>query len=117
MKIKRGDLVVVAAGDQKSDTPHRVTQVIGGGKKLVVEGINRAFKHVRRGHPKSPQGGRLSVELPIDASNVMFYCESCKTASRLGYRYADDGRKERFCKNCSAAAGTLGPARALYAKK
>lgn len=119
MKIKRGDLVVVTAGDQKSDTPHRVTQVIDGGRKLVIEGINRVFKHVRRGHPKSPQGGRLSVELPMDASNVMFYCEGCKKPTRLGYRYAEDGRKERFCrhKECLAAAGTLGPARPRYAKK
>ena len=33
--------------------------------KVVVEGVNLVYKHVKRGHPKSPQGGRLRMEMPI----------------------------------------------------
>ena len=117
MKIKKGDSVVVITGDEKGPAPKRVINVIDGGRKLVLEGVNRAFKHVRRGHPKSPQGGRLQVELPIDASNVRLHCPACNNPTRAGYRFTDDGAKERFCKKCGGALGTISPARAGHAKK
>ena len=117
MKIKKNDSVVVIAGDQKGPGVHKVVSVVDGGRKLVVEKVNRAFRHVRRGHPKSPQGGRLEVELPIDASNVMLYCNSCNRPTRTGYRFTDDGAKERFCKKCEAGMGNISPPRAAYAKK
>ena len=117
MKIKKGDSVVIVTGDDKGSAPRKVISVIDGGKKLVVEGVNRTFKHVRRGHPKSPQGGRLQVELPIDASNVKLHCPGCGAATRVGFRVADDGAKERFCKKCDASLGAVGRAKATYAKK
>lgn len=116
MKIRRGDSVVVICGDDAGPTPHRVVQVLKGGKKLVVEGVNRVYKHVRRGHPKSPQGGRLNLEMPIDSSNVMFYCGSCSRGVRVGYRYTDDGSKERYCRSCGAGHGAVGRPKARYAK-
>lgn len=117
MKIQRGDMVIVVAGNDSADTPRKVIQVLDGGHKVVVEGVNRVFKHVRRGHPKSPQGGRLSLEKPIDASNVKLQCTACGKATRVGFRYTDEGSKERFCKKCQAAQGTISPPRAQYAKK
>ena len=117
MKIKKGDSVVVIAGDEKGPAVRKVISVVDGGQKLVVEGVNRAFKHVRRGHPKSPQGGRLQIELAIDASNVKLYCPSCNSPTRVGFRFTDDGAKERFCKKCSASLGIIGRAKASYAKK
>ena len=117
-KIQRGDSVVVVVGDDASPAPRRVISVHAGGRKLTVEGVNRAFKHVRRGHPKSPQGGRLRLEMPISSSNVQYFCQSCNRLSRLGYRYTDDGSKERFCKHkeCGASAGQISPPRPQYAK-
>lgn len=116
MKIKRGDSVQVISGDYASTTPRRVLQVLDGGKKLLVEGVNRVYKHVRRGHPKSPQGGRLQLEKPIDRSNVLLYCDSCKRGTRTGFRYREDGGKERYCKACGTGAGTVSPAKARYVK-
>ena len=78
MKIKKGDMVVVISGDEAAKTPHRVTQVLESGAKVVVESVNVVQRHVKRGHPKSPQGGRLRFEKAIYASNVMFYCDACK---------------------------------------
>jgi large subunit ribosomal protein L24 len=95
MKIKRGDNVVVIAGDQASRTPHKVTSVVGGGKQVLIEGVNRVFKHVKRGHPKSPQGGRLNLETPIDTCKVMLYCGSCNKGVRVGFRFQPNGAKER----------------------
>jgi large subunit ribosomal protein L24 len=117
MKIKRGDQIVVINGEAKSTSPRRVSEVLSGGEKLVVEGVNLVFKHVKRGHPKSPQGGRLRKEMPIHSSKVMYYCEKCQRGVRLGYRFVEDGAKERFCRKCGAAAGTISPARGAHAKK
>ena len=117
MKIRRGDSVVINAGNDSGSAPHRVIQVMDGGKRLVVQGVNNVYKHVRRGHPKSPSGGRLELEMPIDSSNCMFYCDSCSKGVRLGFRYKDDGSKERFCRSCGASVGGVSPAKASYAKK
>ena len=70
MRLKTGDVVQVMAGDDKG-TRGKIARVIRDKNKVVVEGVNRVYKHVKRGHAKAPQGGRLSIEMPIDASNVM----------------------------------------------
>lgn len=115
MKIRRGDSVVVIAGNDKGSTPHKVAQILDNGRKVVVEGINVVKKHVRRGHPKSPQGGRLDMEKPIDVSNIAYYCAACNAPTRLGIRYTSDGQKERFCRKCDAGAGTIGAPKASRA--
>jgi large subunit ribosomal protein L24 len=114
MKIYQGDSVIVTTGDDAGSAPRKVLQVVQGGKKLLIEGVNRVYKHVRKGHPKSPQGGRLQLEMPISVSNVLLYCESCSRGSRVGYRYAGDGSKERFCKSCSTSLGSISPSKEKY---
>ncbi len=114
MRIKQGDMVVVTTGDDAGSQPKKVLEVLESGRKLLVEGVNRVYKHVKRGHPKSPQGGRLSMEKPIDAAKVLFHCSACGQGTRLGYRYTADGRKERFCKKCSVSAGVISPPRPAY---
>ena len=116
MKIKRGDKVIVVTGDDRGATPRVVQQVLDGGQKVIVEGVNLVYKHVKRGHPKSPQGGRLRMEKPIQSSNVMFYCETCNQGTKLGLRYTEDGAKERVCRKCSTVVGQVSPARARYAQ-
>ncbi len=107
MKIRTNDEVVVLTGEDKGSRA-KVVRVLPTKNKVVVEGVNLVYKHVRPG-PKNPQGGRLSKEMPIDASNVALYCTSCKEPSRVGYRFLENGQKERYCKRCSAGQGTLGP--------
>jgi large subunit ribosomal protein L24 len=125
MKIRKGDQVIVTTGDDASAIvptgerrphPRKVLQILDGGAKVVVDGANKVYKHVKRGHAKSPQGGRLSLEMPIDSSKVMFYCEACGRGVRLGFRYKPDGGKERFCKSCNKTIGVVSPAKARYAK-
>ena len=117
MKLKKNDLVVVLSGNDRSPEPRRVLEVRDGGKKVVVEGVARVFKHVKKGHPKSPSGGRLEMEMPIDASNVMYFDESAGKPGRLGYRFTPDGAKERYCKSTGNSAGTVSPPKARYASK
>ena len=112
MKIRSGDLVVVISGEDKSPTPRRVVQVVGGGRKVRVEGVHQVKKHVRRGHPRSPQGGQLEIDLPIDSSNVLFYCGHCARGVRLGVKYSEEGAKVRYCRKCQTAVGTIGAPKA-----
>ena len=78
--------------------------------KLIVEGVNRVYKHMRRSQ-RNPQGGRLSKEMPVQISNVLLVCVSCGKATRSGSRVAADGAKERYCKKCGAATGVLSSAK------
>jgi large subunit ribosomal protein L24 len=115
MWIREGDIVEVLAGDERG-TRGKVLKVDRLKGKLTVEGVNRVYKHVRRSQ-KNPQGGRLSMEMPVSQSNVALVCESCQAAGRVGVRYLDDGSKERYCRKCGAGNGQVAPPRARYAKK
>ncbi len=115
MLIKTGDTVEVVAGADRG-TRSKVTSIDRQKGKALVEGVAKVYKHVRRSQ-KYPQGGRLSKEMPIQISNLMYFCESCGQRSRLGARFLDDGSKERFCKKCGTGQGELAPAKARYAKK
>ena len=75
-------------------------------QKVVVEGVNRVYKHVRRSQ-KNPQGGRLSKEMPVAVSNVLLVCGGCGAATRVGMRRLPDGSKERYCKRCGAGNGQV----------
>ena len=79
--------------------------------KIVVEGVNRVYKHLRPSQ-KNPQGGRLSKEMPIDVSNVCSYCSKCNRGVRIGHRFTDDGQKQRYCKSCDWQPGKRRPTQA-----
>ena len=115
MLIRSGDTVEVITGADRG-TQSRVIQIDRSKGKALVEGVNRVFKHVRRSQ-KHPQGGRLSKEMPVQLSNLMYVCPSCNERSRLGARFTDEGAKQRYCKNCGADAGQIAPAHKGHAKK
>ena len=71
MLIRSGDMVEVRTGNAKG-TRAKVLSVRRADGKLVVEGVNRVYRHMRRSQ-KNPQGGRLNKEMPIDASWVSDY--------------------------------------------
>ncbi|HEY7159344.1 MAG TPA: 50S ribosomal protein L24 [Gemmataceae bacterium] len=117
MHVRKDDLVEVIAGDDaQRGRAHKVLRVLPAVNKVVVEGVNRVYKHVKPSR-RNPQGGRLSKEMPIAASNVLLYCSTCRRGVRTGHRYAADGHKERFCKKCGAGLGVLSKPNPKYAKK
>ena len=113
MLIRTGDTVEVVTGADRG-TQSRVIRIDRSKKMALVENVNRVYKHVRRSQ-KHPQGGRLSKEMPVQLSNLMYLCESCGSKARLGARYTKEGAKERFCKKCGASAGEIAPAHKAYA--
>lgn len=114
MRIRVNDTVEIVAGNDNGQRG-KVLRVLHKHNKLVVEGMNRVFKHLRRSQ-KNPQGGRLSKEMPIPVSNVMLVCSACGKATRIGARVNADGSKDRVCKKCGAAIGRIAPARKKPAK-
>ena len=112
MLIRTGDTVEVIAGNDRGQKS-KVIKVDRSTGKAVVEGVNRVKKHIRRSQ-KYPQGGVLSKEMPVQLSNVKYFCQSCSSAARLGARFLEDGSKERFCKKCGASAGQIAPAKAAH---
>jgi len=115
MHIRVDDLVQVMAGDDKGKRG-QVLRVDRNAGKVVVKGINLVYKHLRRSQ-KSPQGGRLSKEMPIDVSNVMLICPQTNQPTRVGVRYLDDGSKELYSKKSGATIRRLSPPRPAYARK
>lgn len=115
MHIVVNDTVEVVTGDEKG-LRAKVLRVDREAQKLVVEGVARVYKHVRRSQ-KNPQGGRLSKEMPIPLSNVLLVCQKCGKATRTGARFNEDGSKERFCKKCGAGIGLIAPAHKSHAVK
>ena len=115
MHIKTNDTVVVITGDDKGQRG-KVLSIDRRVGRLVVEGVNRVYKHVRRSQ-KNPQGGRLSKEMPVQISNVLLLCSRCATGVRTGARVTKDGAKERYCKKCGTAMGQVSPAKNAPAKK
>ncbi len=115
MNVKVNDIVVVVAGDDRGQRG-KVLSVDHEKRKVLVEGVNRVYKHVRRSQ-KNPQGGRLSKEMPVSVANVMLICPQTNEPTRVGVRYLDDGSKERYSKKSGASMGVISPPRSVYAKK
>lgn len=114
MHIKTNDIVEVIAGDDRTRggklSKGKVLSIDRAAGRLVVEGIARVYKHVRRSQ-KNPQGGRLNKEMPIQMSNVLLFCNKCGMGTRTGARVEKDGGKVRFCRKCGSSAGQISPAK------
>ena len=115
MLIRTNDTVMVLSGDDKG-VRGRVLRVDRQNGTVVVEGVHKAWKHVRKSQ-KNPQGGRLSKEAPLPISKVALVCAACNRPTRVGVRYTDEGAKERFCKKCGATNGRVAGPKARYASK
>ena len=79
LKIKKGDTVRVIAGKDKGKEG-KVLSVADG--KVVVEGVNNVTKHTKASQA-NPQGGIITKEAAIDASNVMYVHKG--KATRIGF--------------------------------
>jgi large subunit ribosomal protein L24 len=110
MLIRTGDLVEVTTGNARG-TRAKVLSVRPDDGKVVVEGVGRVYRHMKRSQ-KNPQGGRLSREMPISVSNVLLVCSACSKATRIGVRLGEDGSKSRVCRKCKADIGIVRPPRA-----
>lgn len=67
-RIKKGETVVVIAGDEKGKSG-KVLQIHPQSGRAVVEGVNLVKKHMSKTND-NPQGGIVSMEAPLAISNL-----------------------------------------------
>ncbi|GAM10954.1 50S ribosomal protein L24 [Geobacter sp. OR-1] len=97
LHVKKGDTVMVIAGKDKSKTG-KIQKIVPKKDGVLVEGLNIVKRHSRaRG---SEAGGIIEKEAPINISNVMLFCSSCKKPVRTKAKMLEDGKKARVCVKC-----------------
>jgi large subunit ribosomal protein L24 len=96
-KIKKGDEVIVITGKDKGRRGTVLRRV--DAEHVVVEGVNRAKKHVKPNPMKGVAGGIVDKDMPIHISNVALFNPATKKADRVGFKALEDGRKVRVFKS------------------
>ncbi len=95
--IKKGDQVVVIAGDDKNrSTPREVLAVIPEKSRVLVKGVNIVTKH-EKPTAQNPKGGIVKEEAPINISNIMLWDAKAKAAVRVK-RDVKEGKTVRISK-------------------
>ena len=99
MHVKRGDLVKVIAGKDKG-AQGKIIEAFPAKGKVIVEGVAAAKRH-QKPRMQGQEGGIITINQPIDVSNVMRVCPKCGKAARTGIKVFEDGSKARYCKKCN----------------
>ena len=96
LHIKKGDTVIVNAGDNKGQTG-KVVKVLVSKNRAVVEGVNMVSKS-QKPSAKNPQVGIVKVEAPIHISNLNVVDPKTGKATRIGRRLNENGKLVRYAK-------------------
>jgi large subunit ribosomal protein L24 len=96
-KIRKGDEVIVIAGKDKGKRGTVLRRV--DAERVVVEGVNRAKKHVKPNPIKGVVGGIADKDMPIHISNVALFNAATQKADRVGFKTLEDGKKVRVFKS------------------
>jgi large subunit ribosomal protein L24 len=94
-KIKKGDQVIVTKGRDKGKKGE-VVRVLPDDNRAVVQGVNVVRKH-RRPNQFDP-GGIKSEEAPLALANLAVVDPKTGEATRVGFKFLEDGTKVRFAK-------------------
>ena len=100
--IKKGDIVKVLAGEDRSKEG-RVLDVNRDRRVAIVEGLNINKKHTKP-NTANPQGGIVDKEGPIHLSNLMLIDAKTGTPGRVGRKANKEGVLERYVKSKKKAA-------------
>lgn len=94
LHIKKGDTVIVNAGDNKGQQG-KVLEVIVDKNRAIVEGVNMVSKHTKP-NAAHPQGGIVKQEAPIHISNLMPLDPKSGKATRVGRKQDENGKLVRI---------------------
>lgn len=98
LNIQRNDTVQVITGSDRGKKG-RVLRVLPEEKRLLVEHVRVAKKHLRENPQRRIQGGIAEQEAPVNISNVMLVCPSCNQPTRVAHKFEGDN-KVRVCRKC-----------------
>lgn len=94
IRLRKGDLVRVMRGNNRGQEG-RILRVDREKNRVVVEGINLRKRH-RKPSAQDPEGGIITFEAPIHASNVMLVDPSNSQPTRIRSRIGAEGERERI---------------------
>ncbi len=100
-KVRRNDTVEITTGKDRGKRGD-VRRVLVKEQRVVVAGANMVKRHRRQRSAQEPSG-IIEMEAPLHVSNVKVVCPSCSEAVRVGFKFLEDGKKVRNCKNCNEA--------------
>ena len=101
MKIKKGDTVKVLSGKDKGKTG-KVLTVIPQWSKVIVENINLHTKFERSRQAGQP-GKKIVAPSPMAISKVQLIDNNSGNPSRVGYKFLENGNKQRVGKDSGKA--------------
>ena len=96
LHIKKGDTVIVIAGDNKGQQG-RVLKVEAAKQRAIVEGVN-LVKKATKPNAKNPQGGIVEQEAAIHISNLQLLDPKSGKATRVGRKAGANGKLVRYAK-------------------
>ena len=96
LHIKKGDTVIVNAGNSKGQTG-KVLSVLVEKQRAVVEGVNMVKKSTKPS-AAHPQGGIIEQEAPIHISNLNVVDPKTGKPTRIGRRIGANGKLVRYAK-------------------
>ncbi|MGE4587767.1 MAG: 50S ribosomal protein L24 [Mangrovibacterium sp.] len=96
LHIKKGDTVIVIAGNDKN-RQGKVLEVVRDKNRAIVEGVNMIRKHTKP-NSENPQGGIVEKEAPIHISNLMLLDPKTGSKTRIGRKIGANGKLVRYSK-------------------
>jgi len=96
LKVKKGDLVKVIAGDSKGKEG-KILEVLAAQNRVVVEGANMVSKHTKP-NATSPNGGIIKQEAALHISNVKLIDPKSGKPTRVGRKKNAQGKLVRVAK-------------------
>ncbi len=95
LHIKKGDRVMVIAGNYKGQTGE-VLEVFPKKNRAIVDNLNLVKKH-QKPTQNNPEGGIIEMPSPIHISNLMLVDPKTGEPTRIG-RKEVDGKLVRYSK-------------------
>jgi len=96
LKVRKGDLVKVIAGDSKGKEG-KILEVLASQNRVVVEGANMVSKHTKP-NATSPNGGIIKQEAALHISNVKLIDPKSGKPTRVGRKKNAEGKLVRVAK-------------------
>jgi large subunit ribosomal protein L24 len=93
MRVRKGDRVRILRGNERGKEG-TILRVDREKNRVVVEGVNLRKRH-RKPSAADPEGGIITFEAPLHASNVMLIDPANGEATRTRSKVGDDGKRQR----------------------
>ena len=94
-KLKKGDKVIVLSGKDKGKIGE-ILKMLVSNNRAIVQGVNMVKRHTSPS--QAGAGGIVEKESSIHLSNISHVDPKENVATRVGFRFLEDGRKVRFAK-------------------